>query len=1274
MNLFKYIILFVFIIYFKFTNSTEASYSFKTKYAKTYKLNNGNIVIVGNIGILIYDSTELKLLYNYSYTLDNSTIIESKESYFTTFAQFSEEYNGIVIICVKHILYILNSDGEFKFNVKLTHNTKYIEFYTIVPYIYENNNYYFILGYINSHKKAFLQYCSFNINNKILRNITDYELCKSDYGLSCQIMNHNKYGNLLTCFYLSSYPVEIIASSFKIENNKIENILNSSYDDNSFSIQSEISSNREKAILCYIKNKDYNERNGYCAIYDINENKFEKYNRYLTKICEPTINHITLSYFKETKEYIFTCTDSANIQINFARFDQNFDIIPIVSNGEEKNNTFISIENCYSFVYYSFIFISNEYKLIGDFDCYSQKETALYSLPSEYKPLKIYNESSFNDITSNIDSIKYTYINNISSLLPNIKTIISSSSNLKKNNYSSFQKSTFLYDSSILNIKTDYPKLINYSSKYIYESIFSKTSNFNLNSSNVKDKIFNSTIITTNNLNYKIYSSTYTNTQNNKISIECNGYKNNDDTICSNIIPIGYYLSDKLNKIIEKCHINCQSCVKGSDKNNNNCLTCKDNFELKNSNCLYKYNYYFNNECEEIIYLLVNQLCPEKLPYEIIKTKECVESCTNEEFINKICKVNYYSENNINIITNKLKSIINETTNSSYDVIIDGNNIIYEITTTSVNNDHYNLSSIDFGECENILKRHYSIDYLLVFKIDIKLNDSYPTIIEYEVYSPVTKQKLDLSLCENNQINIYVPIYLDNYTNNLYNYMNQYGYDILNENNSFYNDICTTFSSDDGTDIILSDRRNDYYNKNITLCENGCTYIFYNNTNGKAKCQCQIKSEISDVKAISYDKMDIEAFLDFKTISNVDIIKCYKLTFSLEGLKNNYGSIIIIFFIVVFISLIIFYHVNEKSAISRLLRIALKTNEIKILNPPHRNKKMINIDKNIYIINDNNDKKSQTKSIQNLIDNHSLNMNKIKNKDFRKLNLQIKNYQNINVINKANIILKYNKKKKYRNIIKNNKNSKVNEFNIYHIKKRNKKQEIIEKEKHELKYNEEELNNLSYNEAILIDKRTYFQYYWSLLKKKHMFLFVFMSSKDYNLLSTKIGLLIFSFCLYFTVNAFFFTDKTMHKIYEDKGVFNFLYQLPQILYSTLISSVINIIIKYFALSEKSIINLKTIRNKLKAFEKSVELNRNLMIKFNLFYYISLLFLIFFWYYISTFCAVYKNTQIIFIKNTLSSFTLTLVYPFLLNLFPGIFRMSALKPKKKIRNVYINLQI
>ena len=71
-----------------------------------------------------------------------------------------------------------------------------------------------------------------------------------------------------------------------------------------------------------------------------------------------------------------------------------------------------------------------------------------------------------------------------------------------------------------------------------------------------------------------------------------------------------------------------------------------------------------------------------------------------------------------------------------------------------------------------------------------------------------------------------------------------------------------------------------------------------------------------------------------------------------------------------------------------------------------------------------------------------------------------------------------------------------------------------------------------------------------------------------------------------------------------------------------------------------------------------------MIKFNLYFFISFLFILFFWYYVSTFCAVYKNTQIILIENTLSSFFLTLIYPFVLNLLPGIFRIPALKAVKK----------
>ena len=70
--------------------------------------------------------------------------------------------------------------------------------------------------------------------------------------------------------------------------------------------------------------------------------------------------------------------------------------------------------------------------------------------------------------------------------------------------------------------------------------------------------------------------------------------------------------------------------------------------------------------------------------------------------------------------------------------------------------------------------------------------------------------------------------------------------------------------------------------------------------------------------------------------------------------------------------------------------------------------------------------------------------------------------------------------------------------------------------------NDEELNTLEYEIAIVCDKRTYFQYYWSLLKKKHLILFTFLPANDYNVLSLKISLFLLSFSLYFTIKIILF--------------------------------------------------------------------------------------------------------------------------------------------------------
>ena len=69
-------------------------------------------------------------------------------------------------------------------------------------------------------------------------------------------------------------------------------------------------------------------------------------------------------------------------------------------------------------------------------------------------------------------------------------------------------------------------------------------------------------------------------------------------------------------------------------------------------------------------------------------------------------------------------------------------------------------------------------------------------------------------------------------------------------------------------------------------------------------------------------------------------------------------------------------------------------------------------------------------------------------------------------------------------------------------------------------------------------------------------------------------------------------------------------------------------------------------------------------KFIIFFILIFLFLIIFWYYLTCFCGIYKNSQIHLIKDTLISFGTSLLYPFILNLLPGIFRIPSLNSNNK----------
>ena len=671
-------------------------------------------------------------------------------------------------------------------------------------------------------------------------------------------------------------------------------------------------------------------------------------------------------------------------------------------------------------------------------------------------------------------------------------------------------------------------------------------------------------------------------------------------------------------------------------------------------------------------------VCSVEFFYKNVKTNQCENICSDYEFLNDICYINDINENNIMNITDHIRNLINKIeVNKNTNVVINGNNVVYQFISSEAMDENLdkNISIIDFGECEKKLKNEFNIDFILVLQLDVFLSTSTNIVLKYEVYNPFNLEKINLSLCKDMEINTYLPYDIPDEELDKCISAQESGYDIYNPNDSFYLDTCTPYTTFNKTDILLSDRRKDYY-KNNSFCEEGCVYKSYNCTTKKVQCDCKIKTKMdSNITNVKFNSMEfVSSFFSLENFSNIRVVKCFKLVFSLLGQTLNFGSYIFIVFNVTYIVLIVLFCKDGKKKFFELINTVLRSQNIK--NPLKKKKKKHKIKQ----LEKGNNKIIINKNI--IINNHYRNINDKSSGLLEPEDSTKKSYSKLFLRKKTEKIHKLSGKKK----------KKPTELLIHKGKKRNNKKEDTENKGaqfvqnyQDLHYNDYELNSLTYEKAIIYDNRTYLQYYCSLLKEKHLIIFTFISSNDYNLFIIKLSLFIFSVSLNFAVNTLFFTDTIIHKIYEKPTTSQLIYSLMNILYSTIISSTISISLKLLALSNKSILKLKTDNNKMKNKNKkkkikykkknenkikkyilreSDELVKDYNLKFNIFYLVSFIFMLAFWYFISAFCAVYKNSQIYLIENTLCSLATSLVYPFGLNLIPGMFRITALRSKNK----------
>ena len=449
-------------------------------------------------------------------------------------------------------------------------------------------------------------------------------------------------------------------------------------------------------------------------------------------------------------------------------------------------------------------------------------------------------------------------------------------------------------------------------------------------------------------------------------------YVNYEQTECIDSVPDGYYVNDTNTNTIDLCYIKCKTCSGYGDETTMNCITCQPSLYLKDKNCVktytcpYKYFYQIkidkNADMNQKICLDQNEICPCALPFYYTHSNECVETCPIELLLYQGCKISnlpyglnkvillvklYYSQGLINYLTKSFSiSDINylyelavkisvyslfssysffrnlEITNNTYQSLSNDN------ITTMGDSNYFEGSDINLGSCESKLREYYNIPedvQLTIIKLDFKKNDSSVNNVQYEVFNPKNRtERLDLNICKEEKVVVKNPIDSSISLNRISHLMDSSdnSMDIFSEDNKFYTDECSLFTSEDNTDVLIQDRILEYNYKN-KICQNGCQLEKINVTTGEAFCSCQpnkgfVNISISNIEEIMNENNLVENNDNIEQVKNqkysginAKILKCSKNI--RVGFFKNYILVTFTLIVIAYISIsIIFIKFKEK--------------------------------------------------------------------------------------------------------------------------------------------------------------------------------------------------------------------------------------------------------------------------------------------------------------------------------------------------------------------------
>ena len=465
------------------------------------------------------------------------------------------------------------------------------------------------------------------------------------------------------------------------------------------------------------------------------------------------------------------------------------------------------------------------------------------------------------------------------------------------------------------------------------------------------------------------------------------------------------------------------------------------------------------------------------------------------------------------------------------------------------------------------------------------------------------------------------------------------------------------------------------------LCDSSLLQSFDGNNNTKHE---SIKEEKINFNILT--KSIIANLFDF----NVDIINCYNLVFNLKILVHNLGFYCMALMFILQLIFLFIYHTKKLKSIKYFMLIFNneKIKERNNLYPPkykkYINDKKLFKSKNIETTNtpEFNDEKyesnSNSKKKIRLINTNVLEIitkkNKLKSNTLffsiadkkKKKEMQTEAIDSCASL-KANNIIKNQNRKIIHKILTNKKIGKISFFNKNKIEE--KKNNSIHQNIIRISNNGEHLQDMDYKMASFEDKRSFLRIYLSYLVDSQIILGTFCTENYLNLFIIKLSFFVYTFQISFFLNAFFYTDKYISDAYHNDGVLDFFSGLPKSIYSFFATLITTNLLKMLSSSKSELMRVLKGKRKYKNYLYIIDIKlRKLKRKLVIYFIFVFLLGLFFLYYVSAFCAVYRNSQRYWVIGCLESFGVDCLVSVIICILPATFRYIAIK--KHIKFCYI----